>query len=150
MQYQPQDSTLNAAHGLFAPDRAVRSWTAWRKPTFLSNSQLRHCFLHQKGYVERQGFSMTAGSVWAGCCKCKAKVTHHPRTCLMKAWRLLLHEDLLPPKQVGLRPLATWQKGTYHKTCFLQTTRKLVCLWWNNPAMGIADKHRVRVCTSFG
>lgn len=53
--------------------------------------------------------------------------------------------------KIGLRLLDTWQKNPPNcKTCFLQTTRKLSCLGSNNPPTDLADKHQVRVCTSFG
>lgn len=105
-----------------------------------------------------------------GLCR-KTGLFHHCRACLGRLLRPQGKSNSASPDMSaeGTKAPSPWNWGPItsktagfeafgylaknnlnHKTCFLQTTRKLACLGPNHPSMDSADKHHVRVCTSFG
>lgn len=92
------------------PSRAVQAETAWREPTLPSKGQLWYSNSHTKRLLGGQGFSTAPGSAWAG----DSKHTQHPRVCLLKGGKLLLHhtEELIAPKCCQNPP----------KACFIQSS----------------------------
>lgn len=102
---------LQSHSWIFPPQTEMcRQKQPGENPHCLPRATLDIPILTPKGCLGGQGFSTAPGSAWAG----GSKHTQHPRVCLLKGGRLLLHhtEELRPPKR-GQNP---------PKPCFMQSS----------------------------